>query len=147
MDYSQGVKRLLLVAVVAGCLPFPNPTRSPLEKHIESQLNGKAEIEKLDKVSSFGVAFNAHRDEEMEFELDAKGNLMRTQVAIPDTALPAAVLAVVPAKRISEAIVVFEHGTVRFWLEGYDEHWIVDANGAVIDHDVEEDDCSGSGEC
>ena len=135
IDYSRGVKRLLLVVVVAACVS----KQTPIERHIRDQLGRNTKIE-LDTSSKDG-SYEAHRKERMDFELDAKGTLKRTEVEIPRAALPKAVIAAVPIHHVFGVKVVFEKGTVTFWLDGEDQHWIVDANGKILDYDFEGDDC------
>jgi hypothetical protein len=141
------VKRLLLVALVAGCLPFPNTKPTKLEKHIHNQLAGDAKIVRHGADSSYGDGYEAHRKERMDFRLNSSGDLTRTEFTIPGAALPAAVRAAIGRKHIYEATVVFERGTVTFHVDDDDQEWTVDANGKIIDYMFRGDECDDDEAC
>src|SRR5687767_4738564 len=73
--YALRVKRLVLVAFVAAC--GASSPRTPFEKNARRQLAGDATIERS---RFFRDKYDAYRDERMDFELDADGNLTRTEI-------------------------------------------------------------------
>jgi len=129
------VKRLVLVALAAACAKGP---QTPFDKHVRRQLGGDAVIERSD-ISR--AAYLAHRDERMDFELDANGNLTRTEFEIPGEALPDVVRAAVPLKRVYKARVRFKKDGITFWITNNDDmDWTVDVNGKILDHSFQSHD-------
>jgi hypothetical protein len=131
------VKRFVLLVSLAACLS--KGPMSPAAQRAHDRLGNVTVESHLDR---HPPTYEAYRDERMDFELDAAGNLTRTSIEIPRDALPASVLAAVPLRRIADAFVIFEKGTVTFRLSnGDDEFWSVDVSGKILSYDFQGDDC------
>jgi hypothetical protein len=133
------VKRIALVMLLAAACGSSSP-RTAFEKKARHQLAGEATIKRSDLSRAAHVA---HRNERMDFELDAVGNLMRTEVTIPGAALPIIVRAAVPLNHVHTATVVFTKGTILFLIRADDDErdWLVDANGKIVSHTRLGPDC------
>jgi len=115
------------------------PVPAEVRKTVDATLGAGANV--TSERENGVVTYEAARDTKLELELTDKGQLQRTEIAVPVATLPTAVASALSTKgTIKEAEVVLLPTGVAFEVEIGDTEYVVDAAGQILSSEHETPD-------